>query len=214
VGTNSSGKSKPELKLDWCSYKAAKYACEHWHYSGRLAVGKLVKVGVWEDSIFIGCIIFARGANNAIGKSLDLNQTECCELVRVALTKHYWPVSRMLSIALRFLSNHNRGLKLVVSYADPREGHHGGIYQATNWIHIGRSQGSKEFFHEGRWKHNREVTAGAFGKSPKHQARGRGLPMRTTEGKHKYLYPLTKEMRAKIEPLAKPYPKRAVEVSL
>lgn len=28
-------------------------------------------------------------------------------------------------------------------------------------------------------------------------------------GKHKYLYPLTPEMRVKIEPLAKPYPKRA-----
>jgi hypothetical protein len=26
--------SKPVLKLDWCSHAAAKYAVEHWHYSG------------------------------------------------------------------------------------------------------------------------------------------------------------------------------------
>lgn len=24
---------KPELRLDWCSYQAAKYAVEYWHYS-------------------------------------------------------------------------------------------------------------------------------------------------------------------------------------
>ena len=28
--------SKAILKLDWCDYKAAKYAVEHWHYSKSL----------------------------------------------------------------------------------------------------------------------------------------------------------------------------------
>ena len=45
---------KVELKLDWCSYEAAKYACEHWHYSKCMPVGKTVKIGVWENKKYIG----------------------------------------------------------------------------------------------------------------------------------------------------------------
>ena len=51
------------LHLDWCSYEAAKYAVEHWHYSHSLPIGKLVKIGVWEDDQFIGAVVFGYGAN-------------------------------------------------------------------------------------------------------------------------------------------------------
>ena len=46
---------KPTLKIDWASHEAAKFACVNWHYSKCLPIGKLVKVGVWEDSKYIGC---------------------------------------------------------------------------------------------------------------------------------------------------------------
>ena len=45
---------QPELKIDWATHKAAKYACENWHYSKCLPSGKTVKLGVWEDNNFIG----------------------------------------------------------------------------------------------------------------------------------------------------------------
>ena len=199
---------KPKLKLDWCSHEAAKYAVEHWHYSKRMPVGPMVKVGVWENEKFIGCVLFARGANNALGCAYNLSLTEVCELVRIALTIHETPVSRIIAIAQRFLIHHCPGLRLVVSYADSEQGHHGGVYQASNWVYVGRSSGSREFFHEGRWKHNREVTAGAFGGKPKHSGKGKGLPCRLTQGKHKYLMPLDDAMRGQIAPLAKPYPKK------
>ena len=57
----SSSQSKPQLKLDWCSHEAAKYAVEHWHYSGRIPPSKLAKVGVWEDGQFIGAIVYGVG---------------------------------------------------------------------------------------------------------------------------------------------------------
>ena len=44
---------KPELKLDWCSYQAAKYAVEHWHYSRSMPAGKAVRMGVWEEDEYI-----------------------------------------------------------------------------------------------------------------------------------------------------------------
>lgn len=198
--------SKPVLKLDWCSHEAAKYAVEKWHYSRTCPVGKSNLVGVWEDSSYIGVVWFARGANKDMATAYGVTSTEVCELVRVALTAHKTPVSRIVSIALRFLAKKCPGVRLCVSYADTVQGHHGGIYQAGNWTYVGRSQPTTEWFHEGKWKHNREMTGGPFGK--KRRIATDGMLKRVTPGKHKYLMPLDHEMRAKILPLAKPYPKR------
>lgn len=126
------------LKLDFCDYKAAKHACENWHYSKTMPAGKLVKIGVWEDSIFIGAVIFGRGANQYVPQSLNLKLTECCELVRVALTKHSTETTRIVAIALKMLKKSNPGLKLVYSYADiTNQGHSGIIYKAGNWQYHG-----------------------------------------------------------------------------
>lgn len=131
-------KEKPKLLIEWCSYEAAKYACVNWHYSECMPVGKLVKLGVWEDDTFIGVIIFGHGANNNACKSFNLKQEQVCELVRVALKSHKTPVSRMLKIGLKLLKNHFSGIKLVFSYSDiTNQGHHGGIYQANNWSYLG-----------------------------------------------------------------------------
>ena len=85
--------TKVDLKLDWCSHEAAKYAVEKWHYSHSMPKSKLVKIGVWENRQFIGVIIFGSGASPQIGKPYQLRMTQICELVRVALHKHQSPVS-------------------------------------------------------------------------------------------------------------------------
>lgn len=201
--------TKTDLKLDWCSHEAAKYAVEKWHYSQRMPIGKIIKIGVWESSVFRGVILFARGANQNMATVYNVTQIESCELVRIALTTHKTPISRLVSIAIKMLEKLNPDLRLIISYADPQQSHHGGIYQAGNWVYVGRGQSSVEFFHEGRWKHSREVTSGAFGGARKIVDYSH-LPKRNTQGKHKYLYPLDDAMRAQIAPLAKPYPKRDI----
>lgn len=193
--------TKTNLKIDWATHEAAKYACENWHYSKSLPVGKLVKVGAWEKSKFIGVVIFGRGANFRIGEPYRLDQTECIELVRVALTKHSTPVSKIMAFALKWVKKQSPKLRLIVSYADEEQGHHGGIYQATNWLYSGRSQGSEKVFYKNKWVHKRTVDS-ALGNH-------KGLPIKKTKGKHTYLMPLDDEMRRQIEPLRQPYPKRA-----
>ena len=193
---------KTELKIDWATHESAKYAVENWHYSECLPAGKLVKVGAWESGKFIGCVIFGRGSNNNIAKPYGLTQLECCELVRIALTKHVSPVSRIAAVAIRFLKSQSSGLKLIVSYADPEQGHHGGIYQAGNWIYCGRSKAQQDVIYKGEVMHKRTADA-LFGTI-------KGMQKSAIFWKHKYLMPLDAEMRAKILPLAKPYPKRAV----
>ena len=195
---------KGELKIDWATHKAALYACKNWHYSHSVPNGKLVKVGVWEKGKFIGVVIFGRGANNNIGKPYSLAQTEVCELVRIALTKHENSVSRIMRIAMKFLKMNSPTLKLIVSYADPEQGHHGGVYQAGGWIYKGRSQAQKEVIYKGKIMHKRTANS-LFGTN-------KGMEKSKMFWKHIYLMPLDKNTRAVILPLAKPYPKRVVSI--
>lgn len=198
---------KVDLKIDWATHEAAKYACLHWHYSGCIPKSKLVKIGVWENDVFKGVIIFSYGATPDLVKPYGLSMIEGCELTRIALRDHFTPVSRMISIALKFLKKNSPGLRLVVSFADPNENHHGGIYQATNWIYTGRSQGCY-FYRDkhGKIWHPRNVSENLSlsGKCIKPSQ----CEKIWKEGKHRYLMPLDDEMRKRIEPLRKPYPKR------
>lgn len=211
------------LRLDWCSHSAAELACRRWHYSGCLPTGKLVKVGVWEDGQFVGVIIYSRGASPYLGKKYDLGPTEVCELTRVALREHEAPVSQMLAVSLRMLRKIAPGLRLVVSFADPFRGHHGGVYQAGGWLYTGQSGETIEYLVAGKWKHVKSMYvpkayAEAAGRSAEwrhkkgvyYQLKAAGLlestPTRTMPGKYRYLMPLDRATRALVEPLALPYP--------
>lgn len=197
---------KPKLKIDWATHEAAKFACENWHYSKCLPVGKMVKIGAWENNKFIGVVLFARGANHNMGKQFNLGQDECVELVRIALTKHITPVSKIMSVALKWLKSSNQGIKLVVSYADPDQNHHGGIYQATNWLYAGLSMKAVKIWYKGKWAHKKTVDDANVDQT--------NLPKKVVQGKHKYLFALDNEIKAKIKPLSKPYPKRVKEQEL
>jgi hypothetical protein len=202
---------KPVLKIDWATHEAAKYAVENWHYSESMPAGKLVKVGAWENGKFIGVILFGRGAGANIGKPYSLTQTGICELVRIALTKHVTPVSKITAIALRFLKANSPGLRLIISYADPLQGHHGGIYQAGNWLYRGKSNPQPDLIINGKSYHKKSANAKFGTASPEKISVKYNVKAKYSEKKwkHAYLMPLDNDMRKKIIPLAKPYPKRA-----
>lgn len=200
------------LRLDWVGHDAVKFACEKWHYSKCCPLMKLNAVGVWENAQYIGCIIFSPGATASIGKPYKLTNGEICELTRVALNEHSAPVTKMVSIAIKMIKRQNPGLKLIVSYADPYQGHMGGIYQGGNWVYVGESAPAKVYFDKvGKQYHSRNV--GPIAKRDKFgvtiHAKSEMVRTEMRQPKHKYLYPLTDDMRSKIEPLRKPYPKRA-----
>ena len=132
------------IVVDFCSYEAAKYATEHWHYSKSMPAGKTVKIGLWEDGLFCRAIIYALGANKNIYKEFSVAPTEICELCRVAFTEHKTPVSQALAVSLKMLKRHSPNLKVIVSYADSNQGHNGAIYQTTNWIIVTRQTYSQE----------------------------------------------------------------------
>jgi len=196
------------LHLDWCDHKAAKYACENWHYSKKIPVSKLLKIGVWEDNLFIGVVIFGSGASATLHCQFGLQRTEVCELVRVALRGHINPVSKIISVALKLLHKKAPGIKVVVSFADTAENHHGGIYQATNWIYTGETAPVTQYFSNGDWRHATDICKRLTKESYKK------LRTRKRPSKHRYVYTFDKEIRKQIEPLAKPYPKRLKKEAL
>lgn len=195
------------FRLDFTTYEAAKYSVENWHYSRCLPSGKLIKIGVWENSKFIGCIIFSSGANPNIGAPYCLNQQQVCELTRVALTKHSNQVSKFLSVALILLRKKCPSLKLIVSYADPEQDHHGGIYQATNWIYEGITKPETHYISDKGFRiHSKTIRTRGKGFSTKLKKEGKITTVKTY--KYKYIYPLEKELKERLKCLSKPYPRK------
>ena len=115
--------NKSDLKLDWCSYQAAKYAVEKWHYSKTLPANRSNYIGVWENGSFRGVVIFGMGASPSLGKPYGLKNGEFAELTRVAIRKHESSISRIVAIAIRMLRKKTPGLKILISFADPFHGH-------------------------------------------------------------------------------------------
>ena len=202
---------KPNLKIDWASHEAAKYACTNWHYSKSIPVPPLVKIGAWEDGKFIGVVIFSRGASSNLMTPYGLKQDEGGELTRIALTNHKSTVSKIVKFALIFLKKNSPNLRLIVSFADPQYGHHGGVYQAGNWVYCGDTAPGLEYWHKEKRLHSRQVSEKGWNIQQGKQRRTvkpSECQIIKTKGKHRYLMPLDKEMSAKIALLAKPYPKR------
>jgi hypothetical protein len=188
-----------EIKL--VNQQAALYAVKNWHYSKSLPASKLIRYGIFEDNKFIGVIIFSRGASPHLGNFLNLDQTEICELTRIALDKHVTPVSQLVASCLKLLKQSSPGLRCIVSFADPKEGHKGGVYQAGNWFYTGKSNPVVEYYIDSRWRHKKSVYD--------HPQRPYA-PNRTMPGKFRYLYPLDKNLRRKLAKLSLQYP-NAVE---
>lgn len=212
--------SKVELKLDWCSHQAAKYAVEHWHYSRRMPVFKNNFIGVWEDGKFVGVVIFGLGAarstnGNRYGMAIRF---DIAELTRVALSdSHKTPVSRILKIACKMIANKNPNLKALISFADTRQGHHGGIYQAAGWIYADDYDSSGDTYIVNGVEVHAKTLHTRYGKG------GQSIPWLRQNvdpkaervkrpPKHRYLLPLTEEARKQIEPFRLPYPKRATSI--
>ncbi len=194
-----------------CSTADARFAVMRWHYSRSMPVGKLVAFGVWENDAYIGAVIFGRGASPHYGTAFGLDVYQVAELVRVALTDHDAPVTQIIAETIRQLRAGSPGLRLLVSFADPLHDHHGGIYQAGNWVYTGTT-GTAPLYRDpatGELLHNRLVsTTGMkrqFGSS-KPARRADELELVEQPPKHRYHMPLDRAMRRQIEKLRQPAP--------
>lgn len=177
----------PTVKVGPVGLDAARYAAEHWHYSGCLPAGKMMRVGVWEDGEFIGVVIFSRGTNAHLFTLVGAkDQTECVELTRVALRHdHRSTVTSIVAKAIDAFRDESPGVRAIVSYADPGVGHHGGIYQAGGWTYIGTSSVANYIYVDGHRYHPR--SAGAKFKTQSYP-KLRSMGHNAVKGPDEYLY--------------------------
>jgi hypothetical protein len=201
----------PALLVAPCDAKAARFACLNWHYAKSFPVSRSACYGVWESGRFVGAVIFAKGATPWLASPYGLKMVEVAELVRVALRDHEAPVSQIVMAAVALLRERSPGLRLLISFADPLRGHHGGIYQAMNWLYLGGSKSSGSFLApDGRLLHRRAYTGRNYGRPPMELppgAREVNVPH-----KHRYALPLDARLRRRLAKVALPYP-HAVEGS-
>ena len=207
------------MKLALASYQAVKYACLTFHYA------KAVPLSLCAFSVFnnagewCGCIVYSSGSNQHLGKKFGIAQGEVCELVRMALNGKQESTSKALAISLKLVKKFNPLLKLIVSYADCDQEHTGTIYQATNWIYENKVQlngGTPKIKVHGKVTHARTIGNRGW-RCNLDWIRSNVDPTAEfvyTTGKHKYLFPLTKELKAKCLALAKPYPQKSLNAAI
>lgn len=170
------------------------------------------RFSVHEGDRFVGCVVYGCGGIN-LAQQYGLKNTECLELVRVALDRHDTPTSRIVAVSVRLLRRSLPGLRLLASYADSGQGHHGGIYQAGGWTYVGPGKHRQFVKVDGTVIHPR-TAYGLWGTSsvPGLRAMGHDVEAVSMPPKHKYLLPLTEDMRVMCERLRRPYPKKHASV--
>jgi hypothetical protein len=110
--------------------KTARAVVERWHYSRRMPQGAKLLYACHEvahdgSERFVGVIVLGLG----VAKSSpvhDLPAGQHLELQRIAMRDHEAPVTQYVAALIARLKQHQPQLRLLVSFADPYQGHHGG----------------------------------------------------------------------------------------
>ena len=169
----------------------------------------------------IGVCVFGDPVGRSSGESISplIDRTEVFELTRLFIFDGYGNniESWFISQSMNWLRKNRPHIRALVSYADPKEGHPGTIYQATNWIYqgiIGNTTWSFKFNENDRWKHGRTIFPYYGTNDIEKIQRQVKEPfwIRKEPRKHRYIYILTgKKNKKKIMKNLKypilPYPK-------
>lgn len=133
-----------EVKL--IHHRIAKRFIEKWHYSARCPTGKNIFFGWYIDGMLYAVADYGIGVNPYQAQSLskmtglDIHKEELIELKRLCRIE---PKNEKLSLSM-FISKCHRmlalyGYRYVVSFSDPNYGHSGGIYKASNFKYLGKT---------------------------------------------------------------------------
>lgn len=213
-----------------------KYHYTHAWTSCRYALGVYYteeNSNTFGDQQLIGCVIYGHpvGAKAATSICEGLTKDNALELTRLFIHDGYGSniESYALSQSFKWLKEHNKDIKLLISYADSGQMHLGGIYQATNWIYQGKTSDialmpnfdisvQKDPFD---WIHSRTVSSRWKSNNLEHLKRVIGKEgytefwRRKASDKHRYIQILAsnkkerKDLFSRLKHPVLPYPKNA-----
>ena len=188
------------------------------HYSRRFAAAQL-NLGFYVDGKLNTVISFGQSATPKMAESLP---GKYWELIR--LFSFDWAGKNMesycIGMAMKHIQKNYSHIKVLISFADPEQGHYGTIYQATNWLYCGSTDktGGYQYYFDGDWQHPR-TTVSKYG-TREHNEILKMYPdvkHRMVPAKHRYIYIITKNRKERKELLKNlkyeilPYPKEKDE---
>jgi hypothetical protein len=202
-----------DLSVSTIPMLAAKEILERHHYLHSLPGGTKLCFGVFNGQRLMGALTLGAGPALAYSLVEGAKPEDCLTLSRLWLSDEL-PAnseSRVISIVLRALKK-NTTLKFLISYADPSQGHIGTIYQATGWLYTGLSSAMPLYdMGDGIQRHSRSVSYAFGSHSTKYFAEhGINVKLIAQSQKHRYLYFLDPQWRARLKGPVLPYPKKEV----
>jgi hypothetical protein len=187
------------LRVIAITHREAKPWIMEKHYAKRMPVLKHC-FGLFNGADCRGVCAYGSGANvsnNTLGRFPMI--------VAEGMPKNAssWFVSQSLSMLEKPCA--------VISYADSDFGHVGYIYQATNWIYTGESEGKRVYLKDGK-EYHRKTVYGMLGKHDIADAERAGFEYHKGKPKHRYFMFLgskkeKKEMAGLLPFDVLPYPK-------
>ena len=116
--------------------KEAIEAIKHNHYTHSVPSGKSYYLKVYD-----ALVVWSIPANKNIAKFVLGREGSVWELSRLWAPDNHGKNLLTLAIgqAVRFIKR-TENPDALVSYADPSQGHHGGVYRAASWQHHGTSE--------------------------------------------------------------------------
>jgi hypothetical protein len=176
------------------------------HYAKRPPI-TIKCFGLFKEKKLIGVCNFGPSPNPHMNSIIE--GYTCMELNRLIINEgeEKNTLSFFVSTSLKMLDKP----AAIVSYADSGQKHHGYIYQATNWIYTGLSEGNAEFSKNGKKVHPRTLYS-RFGSCGKQTGIENGYEVGMSTPKHRYFYFLGNkkeiaDMKRKLTYPVLPYPK-------
>jgi hypothetical protein len=180
------------------------------HYLHSFPGGTHLCFGVFCSKRLMGALTLGAGPAQAYAMVEGAKPRDCLALTRLWLSEDLPKNSESacIGVVLRALKQYTN-LRFVVSYADPTQGHLGVIYQATNWLYTGLSQGTPLYdIGDGKQYHSRTLSQ-IYGTRSVKYLRDHGMEVNQVpqQGKHRYIYFLYPSCRERLKATVLPYPK-------
>ncbi len=199
-----------DIELRVIPYQIAQKLFEKHHYTHSISASTRLILGAFMGERLLGAVQFNCGNLEAHRVVEGAKPEDCVTLARLWLSDEL-PAnseSRVIGIALRLLRKYSPA-KFVLTYADPSQGHLGRIYQATNWLYLGKSQSRKLIdVGDGKLRHTRTLSH-RLGSSSFEFVKALAPEAKTVSRmpKHKYIYFLDPSWRNRLRAPILSYPK-------
>lgn len=165
--------------------------------------------GLFAGQLLVGCIIYGTPSSAALRAGIcgPEYKNEVTELARL------WVDDACPKNSESYLiGNTLPAVKkpIIVSYADPSQGHVGYVYQATNWIYTGLSAKRTNWFFKGATQHNQTLTD-KYSSRELREKYGDDFVLVPRQQKHRYIFfnkARRKELLSKLRYAIMAYPKK------